>query len=198
MDIRKLLLATAVGFGLQGCLVTPDYQAVASTNQYGQSEAHFSKVVSQKNSIVSVEVDSFIDSKFDYPSVYVGVHNNHDETQLITLGNITVEADGRVLTLKDPEALKEERQNRISRLERLLKGSGNSDRESRQRNTRGTDGSSNNYERYVANQLMDSEIEPNTSYGGYIAFDRLERDVENYKVTVRFNDEEHIFVIKRS
>jgi hypothetical protein len=207
MDIKKLLLTASLCFGLQACLITPDYEVVAGVNQHAETEANFSRVVSRKNSVVSIEVDSFIDSKFDYPSVYIGLHNNQTETASVALDNITVEADGELLIVKDPAALFEERQNRLARLTILYNGHDKPKQRTHaeriNRHRRGEvnaefNSHNNNYSRYVEQQLMDNDIEPNTSYGGYIAFDRLDHKVKNYKVTVWFNDEEHVFIIKRS
>ena len=210
MGIKKLLFTVGLCFSLQACLLTPDYRAIADVDQSSEIEPTFSRVVSRKSSIVSIEVASFIDSKFDFPSVYIGLHNNNSETTSVALDDTTVEADGELLLVKDPAALFEERQNRIARLTLLYNGR-ERPREFNQRNRQvrrrdGRNGSihgkftenNNDYSRYVAHQLMDNDIEPDTSYGGYIAFDRLDHKVKNYKVTVRFNNEDHVFYVKRS
>lgn len=206
MRIRQLLFVTSLCFGLQACLLTPDYRAVAVTNQTIETETHFSRVVSHKNSVVSVEVDSFIDSKFDYPSIYIGLHNSLTDATSIALSDIIVEADGELLTIKNPALLAEERQNRLARLTILYNGheeprrfgqNRDNRRQNRHHNVR-FDQHNNDYSRYVDSQLMNNEMPPDSSYGGYIAFDRLDRKVKLYTVTVLFNNEEHVFYIERS
>jgi hypothetical protein len=204
MKMRLIFMMLVFGVGLQGCLLTPDYQAIPGVNQTAQVETNFSRVISHKNSIVSVEVDSFIDSKFDYPSVYIGLHNSDDKTASVALDDIRVEADGQELIVKDPASLFDERQNRLARLTILYNGHPEPRQRNRSNRTKRKginpefNEYNNDYTRYVEHQLMDNDIEPNTSYGGYIAFDRLDRKVQHYRVTIRFNDEDHVFIITRS
>lgn len=208
--MKKLAISVSALFLLQGCYLTPDFQAKADSSQQSITSEKSSSVQSTRTQVAIVEVDKYINAKFDKPAFKVVVMNQHAEPIKLDLTDIRVLADGKMVKILDPVKAKAERQRM---LKLMTSNAGN--RGTRSVN-RGPDvGFSSvksntslygsrlhkdvSYKDFIDQQLLNVIVKPNHAYSGYVTLDKEDLDdVEQLQVSLLIDSEQHVFNIVRN
>lgn len=184
--MKYLFLLFVLSFALTGCVST-DFEVLASAEQMQTQKNSISSVVSNKKNTVMVKVDSFINGKYDYPALLVGVINNQSEDIELYLSDIQVLANGEQVDIVDPASLEKERNHRLVVLNRpgVMRGhrsvvvgqKGDRVANATHQNARTANQHiTNKYKHFIHTQLQDSVVEPEGFYGGYISLNAESND----------------------
>lgn len=204
----------AIGAGalllLQGCYLTPDFQAKADSVQKSSANKKSSSVQSTQSQVAIVHVDKYINAKYDNPAFKVVVVNQNQQPVSLNLANIQVFADGKEVSLVDPNEVKLDRERKFKL---MTSNAGNRGTRSVNRGPNvGFSAVNNNstiyarglkddvsYQEFIQQQLTATVIKPNHKYSGYVtlALNDLD-DVNQLKVSLSLDSEQHVFNIVRN
>ncbi|TRY29054.1 hypothetical protein [Aliiglaciecola sp. M165] len=208
--MKLLAVSVSALLLLQGCYLTPDFQAKADSTQQSSTSKKFSAVQSTQSQIAIVEVDKYINAKFDKPAFKVVIVNQDQQPVALNLADIKVLADGQEVTILDPKLAKADRERMVKL---MTSNAGN-------RGTRSVNRGPNagfaplannstaysvglskdvNYKEFISQQLTDTVVKPMHTYSGYVTLDRENLDdVKELQVSMYVDSEEHVFNIVRN